>query len=88
MKGVAKQLSVLFGLVVGYLLALCFGKVDFSGFAHLQVVSLPTFMPFKPEFDWGAIISIGLPAGTVLRQGGFQRIRTPASGEPAHVHAF
>ncbi|ASW24889.1 nucleobase:cation symporter-2 family protein [Bifidobacterium pseudolongum] len=60
MKGVAKQLSVLFGLVVGYLLALCFGKVDFSGFAHLQVVSLPTFMPFKPEFDWGAIISIGL----------------------------
>ena len=60
MKGVAKQLSVLFGLVVGYVLALCFGKVDFSGFAHLQVVSLPTFMPFKPEFDWGAIISIGL----------------------------
>ena len=30
----------------------------------------------------------GLPAGTVLRQGGFQRIRTPAGGEPAHVHAF
>ena len=30
----------------------------------------------------------GLRAGTVLRQGGFQRIRTPASGEPAHVHAF
>ena len=32
MKGVAKQLSVLFGLVVGYLLALCFGKVDFGDF--------------------------------------------------------
>lgn len=60
MKGTAKQLSVLFGLLIGYVAALCFGKVDFSGFAHLQVVSLPSVMPFKPEFDWGAIISIGL----------------------------
>jgi len=60
MKGTAKQLSVLFGLVVGYVVAICMGKVDFSGFQELSVVSLPQFMPFKPEFDWGAIISIGL----------------------------
>ena len=60
MKGTAKQLSVLFGLVVGYAVAICMGKVDFSGFQELSVVSLPQFMPFKPEFDWGAIISIGL----------------------------
>ena len=60
MKGTAKQLSVLFGLVVGYVVAICMGKVDFSGFQALSVVSLPQFMPFKPEFDWGAIISIGL----------------------------
>ena len=59
-KGKAKQLSVLFGLVVGYVVAICMGKVDFSGFQELSVVSLPQFMPFKPEFDWGAIISIGL----------------------------
>ena len=57
MKGTAKQL---FGLVVGYVVAICMGKVDFSGFQELSVVSLPQFMPFKPEFDWGAIISIGL----------------------------
>ena len=52
MKGTAKQLSVLFGLVVGYVVAICMGKVDFSGFQELSVVSLPQFMPFKPEFDW------------------------------------
>ena len=60
MKGTLKQLSVLFGLVVGYVAAICFGKVDFSGFSDLAIVSVPQFMPFKPEFDWGAIISIGL----------------------------
>ena len=39
MKGTAKQLSVLFGLVVGYVVAICMGKVDFSGFQELSVVS-------------------------------------------------
>ena len=60
MKGTAKQLSVLFGLVVGYVAAMAMGKVDLSGFAHLQIVSVPRIMPFKPEFAPGAIISLGL----------------------------
>ena len=60
MKGTAKQLSVLFGLVVGYVVAIIMGKVDFSGFADLQIVSVPRFMPFDVEFDPGAIISLGL----------------------------
>ena len=59
-KGTAKQLSVLFGLVVGYVVAIFMGKVDFSGFANLQVVSVPHFMPFQLEFDPGAIISFAL----------------------------
>lgn len=58
--GTAKQLSVLFGLVVGYVVAIFMGKVDFSGFANLQVVSVPHFMPFQLEFDPGAIISFAL----------------------------
>ena len=60
MKGTAKQLSVLFGLVVGYVVAIFMGKVDFSGFANLQAVSVPHFMPFQLEFDPGAIISFAL----------------------------
>lgn len=60
MKGTAKQLSVLFGLIVGYVVAICMGMVDFSGFAGIDILSFPRIMPFKPEFDWGAIISLGL----------------------------
>ena len=52
--------SLLFGLVVGYVVAIFMGKVDFSGFTNLQVVSVPHFMPFKLEFDPGAIISFAL----------------------------
>ena len=60
MKGTAKQLSVLFGLVVGYVVALFMGKVDFSGFQNLAVLSAPHVMPFKVQFDAGAIISFAL----------------------------
>lgn len=59
-RGTAKQLSVLFGLVVGYLVAIAMGKVDFSGFAHLSLVSVPKIMPVKPVFDLGAIVSFAL----------------------------
>ncbi len=59
-KGTLKQLSVLFGLVVGYIVALCMGMVDFSGFQGLTVFSLPHFMPFAPEFEIGAIVSVAL----------------------------
>ena len=53
-----KQLSVLAGLVVGYLVAIPMGKVDFSGFADCGIVSVPHFMPFKPEFNISAIVSV------------------------------
>lgn len=59
-RGPLKQLSVLFGLVVGYLLALPLGMVDFSQFEGLSLVSLPHFLPFVPEFRVGAIVTIGL----------------------------
>ena len=53
-----KQLSVLAGLVVGYLVAIPMGKVDFSGFADCGIISVPHFMPFKPEFNISAIVSV------------------------------
>lgn len=59
-KGSIKQLSVLFGLIVGYVVALFMGKVDLSVFQGLQVASLPQIMPFTPEFNVGAIISVTL----------------------------
>ncbi len=59
-KGHLKQLSVLFGLIVGYILALCIGKVDFSTFQDISVVSFPKIMPYKPTFNLNAIISVTL----------------------------
>lgn len=53
-----KQLSVLVGLVVGYLLAIPLGKVDFSGFKDCTILSVPKFLPVKPEFHVGAIVSV------------------------------
>lgn len=56
-KGYLKQLSVLFGLVVGYILALGMGMVDFSAFQEIQIISLPHFVPFQIEFHANAIIA-------------------------------
>lgn len=59
-KGQYKQLAVLFGLVVGYVVAMCMGKVDFSGVAEAGWFAFPEFMPFKPEFNISAIVSVVL----------------------------
>ena len=56
-KGYLKQLSVLFGLVVGYIVALCMGMVDFSALHDVDIIALPHFMPFKIEFNANAIFS-------------------------------
>ena len=57
-KGFVRSLSVLVGLVVGYVLALCMGMVDFSGIAGKSFLALPQLLPFKPEFNIGAILSV------------------------------
>ena len=59
-KGATKQLSVLFGLIVGYLVAIPLGKVDFSAFVDAPLVSLPGVMPVMPEFNLSAIITVTL----------------------------
>ena len=57
-KGYLRSISVLCGLVIGYIVALCMGMVDFSGLNGCGFVSLPKFLPFKPEFHLGAILSV------------------------------
>ena len=57
-KGHTKQLSVLFGLVVGYIVALFMGKVDLSALEGVALVSLPQIMPYKPVFNVSAIVSV------------------------------
>lgn len=57
-KGFLRSLSVLVGLIVGYILSLFMGMVDFSALSGVGVISLPKFLPFRPEFNLGAILSI------------------------------
>ena len=56
-KGYIKQLSVLAGLVVGYITALCMGKVDLSVLFADGLISLPHLFLFKPTVHAGAIFS-------------------------------
>ena len=57
-KGYLKQLSVLAGLTVGYIVAIFMGKVDLSIIFADGLISLPEFLPFKPVFNIGAIVSV------------------------------
>lgn len=59
-KSYYKQLSVLFGLVVGYILAVIMGVVDFSAIKDAGIIALPGIMPFKMEFRPDAILSVVL----------------------------
>lgn len=56
-KSFWKQLSVLFGLIVGYIVAVCMGMVDFSALSGTDIIALPKLMPFDMEFNSNAIIS-------------------------------
>lgn len=59
-KGYKKQLSILFGLFVGYVLAIFMGKVDLSVIMSEGLIALPHLLPFKPEFHLGAIIGVAV----------------------------
>ena len=57
-KGYLKQLSVLVGLLVGYVVALCMGQVDLSQIFSGGIISLPHLLPYAPKFQAGAIVSV------------------------------
>lgn len=57
-KGYLKQLSVLAGLIVGYIAAIFMGKVDLTVIFSDGMIALPKLLPYKPEFNFGAIMSV------------------------------
>lgn len=64
MKGVAKQMYVLLGLIVGYIVSIFFGMVDFGAMVatikEMGVFSVPEVFAFKPRFEAGPIVSFCL----------------------------
>lgn len=57
-KSYWKQLSVLFGLIVGYILACFMGAVDLSTIFAGGFVAFPKILPVIPEFKLGAILAV------------------------------
>lgn len=57
-KGYLKQLSVLVGLLVGYVVAIFMGKVDLSVIFAGGFFSMPKLLPYRPEFHAGPILSV------------------------------
>jgi len=57
-KSYWKQLSVLFGLVVGYVLACFMGVVDLSAIFDGGFIAFPAILPYMPEFNIGAIVAV------------------------------
>lgn len=57
-KGFWKQLSVLFGLIIGYILSIGMNMVDFTPILQSKLIAIPKFLPFVPEFNVSAIIAL------------------------------
>ena len=53
-KGLLKLIPIFSGIIVGYIVALILGKVDFSAIGTAPWIGLPQFV--KPEFSWEAIL--------------------------------
>jgi uracil permease len=55
-KGIFKLIPILFGIIVGYIISLFYGIVDFSSIENAAWFAMPNFV--APEFNWEAIIFI------------------------------
>lgn len=53
-KGLLKLIPIFSGIIVGYIVALVLGKVDFTGVAAAPWIGFPQFV--KPEFSWQAVL--------------------------------
>ena len=59
-KSFYKQLSVLFGLIVGYVVAYFMGMVNMSKLAEVKLIAIPQLLPFTMEFHPDAIFAFFL----------------------------
>lgn len=59
-KGIWKLASILIGIIGGYIVALCFGMVDFSPIAQASAFQLPMPMHFGVKFEISSCVAIGL----------------------------
>lgn len=59
-KGIWKLASILIGIIVGYVVSIPFGMVDFASVGEAGVFQLPQFMHFGVEFEISSCVAIGI----------------------------
>ena len=59
-KGMIKASATLIGMVVGYMVALCMGMIQFDSVGSAAWVQLPEPLHFAPTFSLSAIVSLGI----------------------------
>lgn len=59
-KGIWKLASILIGIIVGYIVALFFGMIDFSSVASASFFQLPKPMHFGITFEPSSCVAIGI----------------------------
>ena len=62
-RGFMSAIAILISIVVGYIVALCLGMVDFSAISSTSWFALPAFQ--TPQWSWQAIVII-IPATLVV----------------------
>lgn len=81
-KGILKLSSILIGVIAGYLLAACFGMVNFDAVAAANLIQMPKLLHFGVVFEPSACIAIGLlfAINSVQAIGDFTATTTGALG--------
>ena len=59
-KGIWKLASILIGIIVGYLVSIPFGMVDFSSVGEAGVCQLPSLMHFGVQFEPSSCVALGI----------------------------
>lgn len=59
-KGIWKLASILIGIIVGYLVSIPFGMVDFSSIGEAGVCQLPSLMHFGVQFEPSSCVALGI----------------------------
>lgn len=59
-RGIVKLSSILIGIIVGYIVSMCFGMQDFSPVGQAGLIQLPIPLHFGMKFDLSAIATLGI----------------------------
>ena len=59
-KGIFKLASILIGIIIGYIISIFFGMVDFSSVTGASLISIPQPLHFGIKFEPSSCVAIGL----------------------------